>query len=94
MLRINISSTGASKLNFNELEKYDIPAPPNGFEPEENDEVIAQFEDERQAIDYSHALDEYAETIDYTTPEYLIITDIINAISNDEFVRTYIHSLL
>ncbi len=94
MLRINISPTGRSKLTFNELENYDIPAPPNGFEPEVNDDVIIQFEDERQAIEYSHKLDEYAESVDHETTEYFIITDIINAISNDEFVQSYIHSLL
>ena len=94
MLRINIASTGPSKLTFNELEVYNIPAPPDGFESEINNEVIVQFEDERQAIDYSHDLDEYAESIDHASTEYLVITDIINAISNDEFVKTYIHSLL
>jgi hypothetical protein len=91
MLRINITSTGPSKLNFNKLEKYSIPSPPNGFEPEENNEVIVQFEDEQQAIDYSHELDEYAESVVHTSTEYMIVTDIINAISNDEFVRAYIY---
>ncbi len=92
MLRINVSSTGLSELTFNELEKYDIPRPPSGFDSEINDTVVIKFEDEQEAIAYSQNLDEYAESIDQASTEYLIITDIINAISNDEFVQAYISS--
>jgi len=92
MLRIDISSTGPSELTFTELEKYDIPRPPGGFDSEINDSVIIKFEDEQEAITYSQNLDEYAESIDHNSTEYLIITDIINAISNDEFVQAYIGS--
>ncbi len=92
MLRINIPSSGPSKLTFTELEKYEIPAPPDGFNSEINDEVILQFEDEQEAIDYAHDLDEYADSVDNTSQEYLVITDIINAISDDDFVRDYIQS--
>jgi hypothetical protein len=92
MLRIDVSSTGPSELTFNELEKYNIPSPPSGFDSEINDTVIIKFEDEQEAIDYSYKLDKYAESIDQASTEYLIITDIINAISNDEFVQAYIGS--
>jgi hypothetical protein len=92
MLRINIPSNGPSKLTFTELEKYEIPGPPDGFNSEINDEVVMQFDDEQEAIDYAHDLDEYADSVDNTSQEYLVITDIIKAISDDGFVRDYIQS--
>lgn len=93
MLRIDIHSNGASNLTFTELEKYNIPAPPDGFDSEINNDVIIKFDDEQEAIDYAHNLDAYAESIkDHSSQEYLIIVDIIKAISDDEFVRAYIQS--
>ncbi|HTD98275.1 MAG TPA: hypothetical protein VK668_03280 [Mucilaginibacter sp.] len=92
MLRIDIPSDGLSKLTFNELEKYEIPSPPNGFNSEINNDVIMQFDDEQQAIDYAHDLDAYVDSIDNTSQEYLVVTDIIKAISEDEFVQSYIQS--
>jgi hypothetical protein len=92
MLRINIPSNGPSKLTFTELKKHEIPAPPDGFNSEINDEVIFQFEDEQEAIDYAHDLDQYADSVEHTSQEYLVITDIIKAISDDEFVQDYIQS--
>jgi hypothetical protein len=92
MLRIDIPSDGLSKLTFTELEKYEIPAPPNGFNAEINNDVLLQFDDEQQAIDYAHDLDEYAYSIKHDSVEYVIISDIIKAISDDEFVQAYIQS--
>ena len=90
MLSIDIPSGGRSGLTFALLEEYNIPTPPNGFNSEINGNVIIQFDDEQQAIDYSHDLDIYADSIDSSTMEYFIITDIIKSISDDEFVQTYI----
>lgn len=90
MLRIEILSNGLSGLTFNELQKSEIPAPRSGFNSEINNNVVIQFEDEQEAIDYAHDLDVYADSVANTTLEYLIITDILNAISNDQFVQAYI----
>ena len=92
MLRIEIPPNGLSELTFNELEKYKIPAPPFGFNSEINNNVLMQFEDEQQAIDYAYALDVYADSINSSTKEYSVLTDIIKAISDDEFVQEYIQS--
>jgi hypothetical protein len=92
MLSIDIPSGGRSQLTFALLEEYNIPAPPNGFNSEINGDVIIQFDDEQQAIDYSHDLDIYADSIDSSTMEYLIIADIVKAISDDEFVQAYIQN--
>jgi hypothetical protein len=92
MLIIEINSDGRSALTFNELEKHNIPAPPNGFDSEIDNNIIMRFDDEQQAIDYSYELDGYAITIDNKSAEYSIITKIIKAISDDDFVRTYIQS--
>jgi len=97
MLRINISSDVDSELTFTELEKYEIPAPRSGFNPEVNDTVVMQFEDEQEAIDYAHDLDEFAESIQdedtsENSPVRNVIADIIKAISDDEFVQAYIQS--
>lgn len=93
MLKIEIPSDSQSGLTFTKLEKYNIPSPSDGFNPEINDHVILQFEDEQEAIDYSHRVDEYAESLnDHSSAEYKIAGDIIKAISNDEFVKAYIQS--
>ena len=92
MLRISIPNNGQSNLTFSGLQKYDLPTPPNGFEAEDNNSVIMQFEDEQEAIDYSDDINTYADEMsDHSAPEYLITRDIIKAIKNDEFVQTYLH---
>jgi len=90
MLRIEIPSSGPAYLNFSKLERLNIPAPPNGFDPEINDDIIMSFEDEQQAIDYSAEMDKYAESLNDSSPEYAAAGEIIKAISEDEFVQTYI----
>ena len=92
MLSIGIPSNGLSRLTFTELEKYNIPAPPNGFSSEVNDSVVIRFDDEQQALGYAHDLDAYSNSIGRETAEYNIIADIIKAVSDDEFVQTYIQS--
>ncbi len=92
MLRIEIPYTGASGLTFTKLENYEIPAPPYGFNPEINNNVVMQFDDEQQAIDYAHELDAYSHSIDAESMEYIIITDIIGAVGDDPFVQAYIQS--
>jgi hypothetical protein len=92
MLSIDVPSNGLSRLSFNELEKYSIPVPPNGFSSEINDHVVIRFDDEQQALDYAHDLDSYSNSIKRETPEYNIIADIIKAIGDDEFVQAYSQS--
>jgi hypothetical protein len=92
MLSIDIPSDGRSELTFNQLEKYNIPAPPNGFSPEINNNVVIHFDDEQQAIDYAHDLDAYSNTIEPKSQEFNIVTDIIKAVGDDEFVQAYIQS--
>ena len=90
MLIIGMGSGGHFKVTFSELKNYNIPAPPNGFDSEINDNIVMKFDDEQQAIDYAHHLDVYADSINHHSPEYLAITKITRAISNDGFVQTYI----
>jgi hypothetical protein len=90
MLIIEIASGGKPVITFNELEKYNIPAPPNGFSSEINSSVAMRFDDEQQAIDYAHDLDVYADSVHLNSPEYRIISDITKAISDDSFVQAYI----
>lgn len=92
MLIIEISSDGRPALIFSELEGHNIPAPPDGFDSEINNNIVMRFDDEQQAIDYSYDLDSYANTLDNKSPEYQITTRIIKAISEDDFVRSYIDS--
>lgn len=92
MLRIEIPANGLSGLTFNKLEKYDIPSPTNGFNSEINNNVVMSFDDEQQAIDYAHELDTYANEVNPESQEYQIITDLIKAVGDDEFVQNYIQS--
>jgi hypothetical protein len=90
MLVIGISSDGQPLITLAELNKYNIPTPPNGLDSEENNDVVMKFEDEQEAIDYSYELDSYANSIDNKSEEYRLITAIVKAISEDEFVQNYI----
>ncbi|MGN6640030.1 MAG: hypothetical protein ACTHJ8_14065 [Mucilaginibacter sp.] len=91
MLRIEVPSDSPSGLTFSKVKQFDIPAPRDGFLEEIDDNLILQFEDEQDAIDYSLELDRYAESLrDHKSEEYQITGNIIKAISEDEFVRAYI----
>lgn len=91
MLRIEVPSEGPSGLTFSKIKQFDIPAPRDGFLNEVDDNLVLQFEDEQEAIDYSLEIDRYAESLkDHRSEEYSIIGNIITAISEDEFVRAYI----
>lgn len=90
MLVIEIRSDGRFPLTLTELNKYNIPMPPNGFSSEINNAIVMKFEDEQQAIDYSYELDSYANGIDDKSEEYYISMAILKAISEDEFVQNYI----
>lgn len=93
MLRIEIPSNGPARLSFSKLERLNIPAPPNGFDEEVNDNIIMLFEDEQEAIDYSAEMDRYAESLDnHSSPGYAAAGEIIKSISEDEFVQSYIQS--
>ena len=90
MLVIEIKSDDQLPMTLTELNKYNIPVPPNGFDSEENNAVVMKFADEQEAIDYSYELDSYANSIDNNSMEYHIVTAIIKSISNDRFVQSYI----
>jgi len=93
MLHIQIPSDGASELDYNKLILLDLPLPANGFNAEVNNSVVMAFEDEQEAVDYAHIMDEYAETLsDQDSEAYLAVVDIAKAIGDDEFVQTYLQS--
>ena len=93
MLRIEIPPNGPAQLSFSKLEELNIPAPTSGFNPEVNDNIVMSFEDEQEAIDYSIEMDRYAESLnDHDSAEYIVAGEIIKAISEDEFVQSYIQS--
>jgi hypothetical protein len=93
MLRIEIPAEEYSGLTFLKLEHLDLPRPVNGFDSELNGNIILSFDNEEEAINYSYEMDRYAENHgDQSSPEYLAAIEIIKAISNDEFVQSYIQS--
>ncbi|MDB5002937.1 MAG: hypothetical protein JWQ34_1162 [Mucilaginibacter sp.] len=90
MLRIAIPSTGQSELTFNSFEKFSVPSPPNGVDAEINNEVVLLFDDEQQAVEYAESLFEVGSDLDNDkTPQKLIVNDIVGAIYNNNFVRSY-----
>lgn len=90
MLNINISLNSNSNLNFSTFEEYGIPAPPNGVDAEINNDVILKFEDEEEAIIYSEQLANLSNELnDKQSPQYIAISDVIMAIRNDEFIKSY-----
>jgi regulatory protein YycI of two-component signal transduction system YycFG len=90
MLRIAIPSTGQSGLTFNSFEKFSVPPPPNGVDAEINNEVVLLFNDEQQAVEYAESLFEVSSDLDNDkTPQKLIVNDIVGAIYNNNFVKSY-----
>lgn len=90
MLRIAIPSAGQSELTFNSFKKFFVPPPPNGADAEVNNDVILLFDDEQQAIDYADSLFEVGSDLDNDkTPQKLIVNDIVTAIYNNDFVKSF-----
>jgi hypothetical protein len=90
MLRINIPSNGPSNITFSTFDDYGFPHLPNGMDSEINNDVILLFDDEEQAIVYAKALlKELSENTNNDSPQRKAGNEIIEAIDNDEFVRTY-----
>jgi len=91
MLQITVPSNGQSNLTFTELVQLDLPQPKDGVRAEVDNDVILSFDDEQEAIDYTHLIERYAESLkDHNSLQYLALQDIIMAINNDEFVRSYL----
>lgn len=90
MLRIAVPSTGESGLTFNSFEKYSVPPPPNGVDAEVNNDVVLLFDDEEQAVAYADSLFEVGADLDNDqTNKKLIVNDIVGAIYNNDFIRSY-----
>ncbi len=90
MLRITIPSTGKSQLTFTTFERYDLPAPSSGVDAEINDDLILQFEDEQEAVNYAEQLENLSNSLDdKSSPQNIAVGDMIIAIWNDEFVKAY-----
>ena len=88
MLKISIpAEPGFSQESISE---YGIPHPLSGTDTEVNGDVILLFEDEEEAVAYLDSLEEYAGNVDDESPRKNIISLIVNAISNDEFVKAYL----
>lgn len=91
MLRIEIPCDGPALLDLKKFEQFDLPSPPGGVDSEINGNVVLSFEDEQQAVDYSLELDRYSEAVnDLDSPRYKAAGEIMKAISEDEFVQSYI----
>ena len=90
MLFINVSSAANSRVKFSDFVRYGLPAPPDGADAEANDDLILRFDDEDEAIAFAEQLENMADGLnDKDTPQYAAINDMIMAINNDEFVKSY-----
>jgi hypothetical protein len=93
MLNITVPSNGSSQLTFATFERYDLPAPPNGVDPEINDDVILKFENEEEAVNYAWQLEDLSSELNNkSSMQNIAINDIILAIRNDEFVQSYLQN--
>jgi hypothetical protein len=89
MLKINIPG-GPENVSQDLLNQYGIPQPFNGTDIEINGDTVLLFDDEQQAVAYLDGLEEFASSIDANSPGKNIISLIVSAISNDEFVQAYL----
>jgi hypothetical protein len=89
MLKINIPG-GPENVSQDLLNQYGIPQPFNGTDIEINGDTVLLFDDEQQAVTYLDGLEEFASSVDGNSPAKNIISLIVSAISNDEFVQAYL----
>jgi len=89
MLKINIPR-GSALISQEMFQEYNIPLPPNGTDTEINEDVILLFDDEQQAVTYLDLLEDNADEVDDESPEKDIMNVLITAISDDEFVQTFL----
>ena len=89
MLNITVPSSGESKLTFSALQRYNLPLPANGAYAEVNDDVVLKFDDEEDALDYAGRLEDFSSETEERSPQRIAINDMILAIQNDEFVKSY-----
>jgi len=90
MLRIEIPSTENNLVDRAQIDRYELPAPPNGTDTEINGNLILMFDDEEQAVAYLYALEDRAGNLSDDAPERPLFNTLISAISNDGFVQTYL----
>lgn len=90
MLLITISRPKGVPVLFADFERYQLPLPSGGADAEVNGVLILKFEDEKEAVDYAKALEDHQNASDdKDTPKYAAISQVINAVYEDEFVRSY-----
>lgn len=89
MLKIDIPG-GPDSVSQDLLNQYGIPQPLSGTDIEINGDLILLFDDEEQAVAYLDGLEEFAANVDGKSPGKNIISLIVSAISNDEFVQAYL----
>jgi hypothetical protein len=90
MLRITIDPNGPANLNFANFQRLELPGPIDGVDEEINGDLILKFEDEAEAVAYFELLENLSLDLkDKSSVENLAIGEIIIAIRNDEFVKSY-----
>jgi len=90
MLRIKIPLIRASQLSLSNFMRYQLPVPPHGVEAKADDEAILIFDNEEEAISYADKLEEVDLSVSKSSPQKNVLRDVVTAIRNDEFVRTYL----
>ncbi|MEO7214307.1 hypothetical protein [Mucilaginibacter sp.] len=89
MLRIDIPG-GPDNVSQELLNQYGIPQPFNGSDIEINGDMVLLFDDEQQAVSYLDGLEEFASSVEGNSPAKNVISLIVSAIVNDEFVQEYL----
>lgn len=87
MLRIDTAQTG---FVGNVLEKFNLPAPSDGFDTEVNGSLVLLFEDEQEAVTYLDVLEDRIGKLDSADPARPFLNALVLAINNDEFVQAYL----
>jgi hypothetical protein len=93
MLLINVTSTENLPLKFTDFKQYGLPEPLSGIDAEINGDLVLKFEDEEEAVDYIGQLEDLSsESDNESSVQNGAINGIILAISNDEFVQSYLQN--
>jgi len=90
MLLIDVPSNGRSGVNFTSFTQTDLPRPTSGYDSEINNDLILKFEDEQEAIDYIDVLRDFATQNNLSVPLSDIISDLIDSVSTNSFVQSYL----
>ena len=90
MLRINLPSTGPTRVTSSDFRKYRLPIPSKGVKAHLKKDTELLFDNEDEAVVYADQLEEIVTNVSKSSPLRSMLRDMVTAIRNDDSIRNYL----